>query len=477
MRIKNTYDLNSILTFINFLISICICYAFSFVDNNPYINHWTLVLGIILSIQTHIVLLIEKGSKDPFVIIFTFFIIFYYSLRVFTLSLYPESHVFDRYEYDASDSNFTMIFIIISNMFLYFGFFLIKVKKHFLDKRKEINTKSPSLYIYVFMFLILIINIFSEKFSGSLGVLFFLFNPQIGFIFVLIYFMTYKEKISSFLRICIFLFILSLILFLILSGSRSGIVTFIEILMAVLLAVNNNIKFLKKKVYMVFLFSPIIVVMLFFSYSLATTNRATGSSTANFNDKLTYASSMDLGMDGSKIEYFIAHICGRIGFFDFSSEIIAHREKYIDIFNLSTYGKSIIDNILTPGFDLFDQPKIANSLVFVYNDYGNPLKSNVASMYQSDQLGIHGELYVLFGYNSVWLFFLMAYFLKYVYNRIPSNNLFNIYLYKFFILFLFISMIKDFGLDWIILYNLLLLVSLYINSLFFRYRFKFYSKN
>ena len=93
-----------------------------------------------------------------------------------------------------------------------------------------------------------------------------------------------------------------------------------------------------------------------------------------------------------------------MAFFDFTSEIIAHQVKYDSIFTIKTYLKSIIDNLLTPGFDLFDQPKIANSLNFIYLGIGNPSKLLLETNYQSDQLGIYGEFFNLFGYFSFILF-------------------------------------------------------------------------
>ena len=67
-------------------------------------------------------------------------------------------------------------------------------------------------------------------------------------------------------------------------------------------------------------------------------------------------------------------IFNRAGFFDYSAEIIAHSDRYKEEFNLATYAKSIIDNLLTPGFDVYDQPKISNALQFIYADLGKPSK-------------------------------------------------------------------------------------------------------
>jgi len=66
-------------------------------------------------------------------------------------------------------------------------------------------------------------------------------------------------------------------------------------------------------------------------------------------------------------DLLLPKIFDRVGFLDFSSEIIANSKHYSNVINMTSYGKSIVDNIFTPGFDVYDQPKISNSLRFVYN--------------------------------------------------------------------------------------------------------------
>ena len=54
----------------------------------------------------------------------------------------------------------------------------------------------------------------------------------------------------------------------------------------------------------------------------------------------------------------------RIGFLDFSLDMIANAASYSTIINLKYYLKSIVDNILTPGFDIYDVPSATHALDF-----------------------------------------------------------------------------------------------------------------
>lgn len=470
---KNIIDFNTVLKFINIVILILTCYSFSVIDNNPYIDSLTLFLGILLSMQTHLALIYEKVYRNPFIILFTLYMILYFSMRIVTLTIYPQSHVFDRFVYAASDSNFSMIFILISNTFLYFGFFMFKFKNTYNKGAIKLLPLS-NFRIYSYILIILIFSFGLKSFQGLFGFIHLVFSHKIAIILLLIYYVINKEKISKATIIGIILFILTIISYQTIGGSRGGIFAFINIVILVLLATKDHIYFSKKNFFILVGILPFLITILYFTYSLATFNRSQGSSKATVVENIEYAIiSSNQIINNNNMDKMLSHIAGRIGYFDFSSEIIAHSEEYDKVLNFSVYSKSIIDNILTPGFDLFDQPKIANSLAFIYGNRGIPKKSLVSQKYQSDQIGIHGELYALFGYGSVFLFFIIPYSLSYLYNNISNTNLFMQYIYKYFLLYTFVSIINSFGIDWTLLYSFILFVSLHIHyNIFFKYKFR-----
>jgi len=150
------------------------------------------------------------------------------------------------------------------------------------------------------------------------------------------------------------------------------------------------------------------------------------------------------------LDVVLPPVLARAGFFDFSAEMIAHRDQYGTVVNLPAYAKSLIDNLLTPGFDVFDQPKMSNALRFLYLGRGTPSKAVAAEEYHSDQLGIYGELYTLFGWASLPLFFLVPYLLKRSFVRARAVNPFTLALKRVVILLIFVKLIDSFGIDWII---------------------------
>jgi hypothetical protein len=164
-------------------------------------------------------------------------------------------------------------------------------------------------------------------------------------------------------------------------------------------------------------------------------------------------------------------IASRAGFFDFSAEVIAHRDEYAEVFSADTYAKSVVDNVLTPGMDVFDQPKVANSLPFVYQHWGKPSKSYVAEeAYQSDQIGIYGEFFALMGWKSLPVLFLLTFALKRIYVSVSDPNPYVFAMKRIVLLFVFVRSVESFGMDWTITETIPLVVAIVIYARVFKSR-------
>lgn len=173
-------------------------------------------------------------------------------------------------------------------------------------------------------------------------------------------------------------------------------------------------------------------------------------------------------------EIILAPIFGRIAFLDFAAEIIANQKQYGKVFRLDYYAKSIVDNVLTPGFDVFDTPKAANSLTFIYNKNGELKKSRVSDFYQSDEFTIYGEFYALFGkWLSIVPLFFISFAFKRLYVTITDKNLFFFYLKKAFMLYVFFTLLNSFGMDWL----LFDVIGILFTYLIFKNFFKFNNLN
>lgn len=461
---STTFDLNTILNFFNISISLFTIFCFYIYGENLYIDFITVALSVLLSFQTHFILILENKNRDPFITLYAYVMIFYFSLRILTLIVFSSSHVFDRYPYDASDSNYALLYIIISNIFLYTGLISVKLNKE--SNSTIMSSKRFSIFIIIYILLIASTNLGMSNSVQVLSLVGNFFEPRVVVIVGLVFLILYSNQINRVLFYFIVCFIFLQVIVVTLTGSRSGLITIMETSLIIILVIKNFVKIPKIRVYISIFLTPIFVSILIFFYIFATIGRMNTSIDA-IDKSIVYEQVFD-SLGGDRLNYMLAHIAGRIGFFDFSSELIAHTDEYKNLFQLSTYSKSIIDNVLTLGFDVFDQAKISNSLTFVYNGFGEPKKSLVPELYQSDQFGIHGEMYSLFGYSSVFLFYLIGFYFKLLYKKMKHASIFIQTINRVFIVIVFFTFVKSFGIDWLLYDILVLFLALNISAFFFR---------
>ncbi len=468
-------DFNSVLTVANLLVAAGIASAYWQAGVNEYVDATSVVLAELLCLQTHVALRIERARRDPFVLLMTFSLILYYELRILTLIVYPFSDVFDRFAYEARDSSYALVFMLVANMFLYAGFFAVRGRKGLPVDSSGWKPGNPAGMVILLIAAVLLGYLSSgyldeDSVPRALAFLVIFLNPGITVLMALAYFLVYRGALSRGFVVAIGFLLLAEMAVHTLLGSRSALVGFVQSCMYVALAMAGGIRFPRRYLYLGIAMLPVMAVLLVVAFAVSTFNRANKESKGAItlqsaialaersSDQLTAQSGLDL---------LLPPIFSRAGFFDFSAEVIAHRREYAGILNPATYGKSIVDNILTPGFDVYDQPKIANSLQFVYFDLGRPSKKAADEFYQSDQLGIYGEFYALFRYGCLPLLFLLAYYLKRLYVRLSSTNPFTLVAKRAVVLFVFIKFMDSFGIDWILLECVPLVVAIYAYSLMF----------
>ncbi len=131
--------------------------------------------------------------------------------------------------------------------------------------------------------------------------------------------------------------------------------------------------------------------------------------------------------------------------------MIAHEKQYASIINSTFYAKSLVDNLFTLGFDIFDNPRVSIDLTFIYNKYGEPSKQKVRKYYQADQLGIHEKSFVLFGWYAVGVLFIWAFLLKHLYLNSKSTNTYGVVLRRVVLFYCLARCINSFGMDWTII--------------------------
>jgi len=461
----------------NLLVTCLIISASSLARNNDYIDQQTIVLGVLLSVQTQIALQLERTRRDPFVILLAFTTIFYFSLRLYTLALYPISTVFSRYSYGPQDSNYALVFIIIANFFIYAGFLSVRFKNNAAIDSRDWKPTAPARVVGL-----MVVSLVYSYFSGIywtpedepriVSLVGIFISPPIILLMALSYFILFRRTLDRKVAIAIGILIALEMVGHTLSGSRSGITTLLQNIILAILAISTSIRIRRSHFILGCVLAPGVLALLVGTFAISTFNRANREGVSldlGQAIQLAGAASSELSAN-SAWEIVLPPIFDRAGFFDYSAEIIAHADLYKEVFNLSTYAKSIVDNLLTPGFDVYDQPKIANTLQFVYEDSGVPSKEMISESYQSDQFGIYGELYALFGYASLPLFFLIAFLLKRLYVRLHSENPFALAMMRLIVLSLFVKIVNSYGMDWTIIETLPFVVAIYLYKIFFRSR-------
>jgi len=472
-------SINGILQILN-LIVICLLFSATISDklnDHPYINGYSILLAIILCIQVFIFLLFEKKSSDPFILLLAYLLILFFSFRIYTLLLFPIQDAFQRYNFTPKNTNYALIYILIANIFLFSGFICKKevIKKVTFDTEnqfyKVFNPLFGVIMFYVsLIFGNLIINLLPV---GIFEIVAFFYNnffsPNLILLILSAYVISYRHKLPVFYLNTVKIGAIILLVMQTLSFSRSGLLTLFETILIFTLAIKPNIKFKRKYVVKGFVFLPLVIFVAFALYSISTVSRQIkGEKGSTIYEKIElFKESVDLLRDDPLTEFYIGQGLSRAGYFDYNSEIIANKKKYSNIFSWETYFKSIVDNILTPGFNIFDQPKLANSLKYTDGDFGKiSLQKEVAGDYGSDQFGLYGEMYASFGFFSLPILFLIAFYLKklYIYksNMSPfKNTIKNMLLVSFFYQFM-----NSFGLDWILASMLTTITSFYMLSNF-----------
>jgi hypothetical protein len=286
-------------------------------------------------------------------------------------------------------------------------------------------------------------------------------------IVIAIYVISFRNNLPVTYKVLLVLGTLAIFVLQTLSYSRSGLLTLVDNILIIILVLLPRLRFRKAFVYLGFLFLPIFLFLSILLFSISTLSRQTKG-----EDGITITEKVKLLVDSRSIiqesqtyELYLGQAFARAGYFDYSAELIAHRGSYKEVFTLKNYFKSIVDNILTPGFDIFDQPMLSNSLKYTEGNLGSFSKRQEATdTYHTDQFGLYGEMYNLFGYFSLIVLYYLSFYLKrlFAYN-VGLNPVIN-GLKKFTLLYIFYRLFNSFGIDWILMNLFTLTVSFYLIS-------------
>ena len=149
-----------------------------------------------------------------------------------------------------------------------------------------------------------------------------------------------------------------------LNGSRSIFLALTIYTVCILLSLNGVIELRKRHFILGIIVSPLLAL----SFLMATFLRDDGydAKTTVTSDRVSMLKDFSLTGEQNRAAdevQFIgaALLFDRAGFLSYAAEVITNHDQYSAVVNFEYYLKSIVDNLLTPGFDIFEIPRASNA--------------------------------------------------------------------------------------------------------------------
>jgi hypothetical protein len=451
VRNKAGCDLNSIFLFINILICTCGVCIYGYKGSNQYIDGLTIILLCIFGELNLLMLLYEKKKRDPFILIVIIVSSVFYMGRVVTLLYDPWSVPLDAGSYTCDDLNYSLIFIILSNASIFLGLCMAGGRIFYKKEVSREYTANPFKVIIIFIFTIGIIYSIqlASGFIGRLaGYISNIFNILIILLCSILYLILNYKNLSKITRSMFLVLFIGFVILQTLSGSRSALLSMAFLLLVGFLSVKSRIRISKRSILIIIVLACLSIIL----FPLATHIRAVLGTVQSPFSSIEMSLLKETDIDGLQgITDLYRPIFDRIGFLDYSSVVIINHEIYSKIISFTYYCKSIIDNVLTPGFTVFEVPRVSHAMSYIARGESIPTVEDIMAAYQSDMPTIYGEYYVLFlGFPALIILFVLSFIFKKVYLSIRSKDTFSFYLYRALILYIFYIWLNSFGMDWLI---------------------------
>lgn len=456
-------DFNTVLRILNFLIAIFVIVACLIDGVQLYTDRWSGILAVILAGQTEIVLYFEKRTRNPLVVVVAFVNIVYYLFRIGTLSVYSSSSTLMRFAAAPRDINNALIVILVMNAALYAGLMISKPRVNAITPglwRPQSGWGAAGLLALATVSIYIPASATQFELPRAVSFIFsLLISQNIVIPMALAYYLLFHRRLATIPAIAIVALLLIESVLHFLAGSRSALQTLVVTYLITVLAINNAAQLKIRVLLVIALLMPALIPLTLGSFSVSTYIRASKQD-KQFSITESIQMSKEYRAVESNASDQLAPLFNRMGFFDYSAELIIDRERYATVMKLANYFRSIVDNLLTPGFDIFDQPKISNSVRSVYQGGGTLTKSGLPDEYQSDQFGIYGELYVLFGYASVAIMFIVGLISSRIFSAVFSSDPFIHVMKRLAVITVFYSGLNSFGFDWLLIDTFALIVGI-----------------
>ena len=454
MEVKETsLDLSTLLQAANLAVVSLSFLAYLVLGPNIYVDIYAVLLTLLFGAENFLLLRFEKRSRDPFLVLLVFVSIFFYLTRVATLLYDPWSQALARYPFGPADLNRALLFIIASNLSIFLGLLAAgRLRTQAPAAAAAAGPASPVPVLLVFL-LALGAKYFlvpwaepSSKLAGYLGSI--LLNTGMVILLTITYLALNFNSLSRLYKSLLLALFPLFILLSMLQGSRSSILSLLVLALCSLLAVKSRVAFGRRALLGAAILFPLAVFSFFVSTYLRKAEYT--PRTMITAERVRSLKDFSTAADKKGGEPLFRLFLDRVGYLSYAADIIANSGKYREVINPAYYAKSVVDNVITPGFNVFDVPKAANALRYIYLGLKpHPSHRDVLREYHSDMLTAYGEYYVLFGgYPALFFLFATAFLFKRGYALVAFKNPFLRYTCAAAILLLFHNWLNSYGLDW-----------------------------
>lgn len=474
---RRSYDLNGILQFANIAIVLLTLYLYALNDDNKYIDNYTIAIFLVFGFQNGMILLWERRSREPLIMILMLTIIPFYMLRVATLLYEPWSVPLIRFPFSPDNMNHALLFIMFCVLSMTIGIKIFPVREGLRRNSREIEPKADNTPHRLFSLMLVIttldlLSVFGNKVFGAFqGFISIAFNADILLILLFAVYAIKGDRFTNRQKFCYLSLFAAFIVVRTVSGSRGALLTTALSVLFVSFSIYREVTVRKHVVVLLIAMLPLAAVVFSVTtywrpYRIAKLEGAIDSTPVEFI--IGYSSTVTIDSFEENIKLLLRPMFDRVGYLDMSADMITNADKYNILVNPIYYFKSVVDNVLTPGFDIFDVPRAGNNMISIYNHIPLLNRTTADTFYQSDMLTIFGEYYVLFGgYFAVLGCFLTGFFSKLCFAAISFKNNFWYYSCRAVYFKLYLLSLWSFGLDWQagdILFALISIASLYVLS-------------
>lgn len=467
---RNNISIYDILKYCNFLIFFAMIGVYYSNGNNLYVDQYTIVLNFVQIVITHFVILDAKRNSNSLLLVLAYVIIFHFQLRIVSLNYTEYSLIFSSLLSNVTPSkiNYVLSFVILMYFFLFIGIrYTYSYKKQDIinQDNKLSSNASRNILFFVYGALALdLLRLFDVPVISQIVAVIstFFFNFLFMLLLTVCYFIKYWKKVTKkYKRLFVFLILLYVLIYTGM-GIRSTIYAVILMLFFCICA-SNYVEVRAKYILILSCVVPIMVI----GFLFATLTRQMDMQKSSFTEKVDIVSKLSEQFDDSNIKLLLSPIFNRIGYFDFAVQLILDKNHLENFLSPVNYSKSVVDNLLTPGFNIYDMPRMSLVLdkCYLYNGTPNIKKYHLDEDYLSSGMSLFGEAYLFLDKHGciLFTFFIGLLFKNFYKKSLKTDEIHNLW-QRAILLSLFYSVLNSYGLDWTIID----VVSYYINYRIFK---------